>query len=43
MSKQDEVSLNTSCAVIKIVSCCYVETFSSDVAARQDGFKLLRH
>lgn len=43
MSKQDEVPLNTSCAVIKIVSCCYVETFSSDVAARQDGFELLRH
>lgn len=38
MSKQDEVSLDTSCAVIKTVSCCYVETFSSDVAARQDGF-----
>lgn len=38
MSEQDDVSLNKSCVAIKIFSCCYVETFSSDVAARQDGF-----
>lgn len=43
MSKQDEVSLNKSCAAVKIFSYCYVETFSSDVAACQDGFSYLRY